>query len=1280
MHIERDLIQTKLSPDLNDYAYNNRLEGVKFQDLRWGIDTEEGDEIDKDKKILEVCLDEIENNRPYFCVLLGDRYGWIPDNDLVKTTGYRYGIYGEDEEIEKSITHLEIDYGFLRNLEYSDHSFVYIRNIIGDVEGSIYESSEVERAKMEALKAEIKKVLPADHIREYDVEYRNGALIGVEKFIDLAREDIIRSVMDSHQDQDELSETQKEISYHRTQADEKAVISNARRSIEEDIVKNIENTNVIIIKGESGNGKSTMMAKLSKKISGNHKSIILFSSLTPRTTSASGVMKLITDYINEVLISKESEFAVDLDSKLEEYNIEQEDIARENDRITGRSREEKLYEAALREYFSKSDEELIILIDAIDQLDNPQGIDILLKPLHFISNSRVKFIISYLDTVKTEDQFLFLNSYTSYRLLELNKEDKLEVIDASLKANNKELATEVKNDIIAKEGSKSPLYIALLVQRLVMMNSEDYNRIIKAGDGYHILTNYQKNLIEQMPNDLEELIIELIRQAAINLNTNVEDVFQIVGYISLSTRGLRESDLRLIFAQDGKNYNSLDFASLKKYLRAFFLEDKYLRTDFTHKIIRRAVLDTIDDDIRIRLHNNIANAMMQLPITDPIKLQEQYFSAYKSKNVASALELMKNMGENADKISNYEIESSVESITKNHNVKLDKSDDEWMARLFEGFSEMKLSTQKTLLTYYVYNSYEEKTDESIKAANYNQELLLNYIRGLIDDYQNDEQLMQLYSDHTTYLGVKYASGNQEQRRKAEIIFTEATEINVILSRIYPKKANREKLANSYSNLGRFYLDSGGDYLHKALDLYLLALEILEEIASEDSSMVSEENLAMAYNNVALVYSRGEYNDARKAKEYFKKSIEIFDKLLEESNSISLKKTIAMSYVNIASLYFSGDNFAKAEIWYTKAIDMVREIEALEPTLDNKETLARVYNNIADLYASDVINNKVAAEKHYFMAIDIFEKILDHKPIVSAKMSLSISYDNLANLYSDRKNEQAHMYYKKAIGLKEELINMNSPNSDYIVLATSYNNLAFFYVDNGINLTEALDNYHKALKILHWIEPKEMDKRYGEDLAVVYTNLGVLYFMLGDVKNSEDHYRRAIAIHKTLIEEFEDDDNIEKLIIIYNNLATNKLDMEYSLEEVEDEYVKVVKLIKIIRDPFKKLKKTAITYGNLGTLYLLKDKNYELAEDCYLKSVALFTELAENHATIENLERVAVIYHNLTQLYELWGKVELRDRYAEIVNQMSEDIDYERNKDTINKFIHIHEIDKIYSMS
>ena len=50
--------------------------GVDFFpiDLRWGITEEEG----KNGKILSACIEEIDNSRPFFIGLLGERYGWRP--------------------------------------------------------------------------------------------------------------------------------------------------------------------------------------------------------------------------------------------------------------------------------------------------------------------------------------------------------------------------------------------------------------------------------------------------------------------------------------------------------------------------------------------------------------------------------------------------------------------------------------------------------------------------------------------------------------------------------------------------------------------------------------------------------------------------------------------------------------------------------------------------------------------------------------------------------------------------------------------------------------------------------------------------------------------------------------------------------------------------------------------------------------------------------------------------------------------------------------------------
>ena len=1269
MHIERDLIQTKLSPDLNEKAYQKRIEGIKFQDLRWGIDTDIENEEDKDKKILEVCLDEIENNRPYFMVLVGDRYGWIPDNDLVKETGVRYGIYSPDEKIEKSITNLEVDYGFLKNPKYAKHSFAYIRNIVGDLEGTIYEQNPEEKEKIEKLKEEIRQVLPAENIHEYDVTYKNGYLVGVDKFIDVAKEDMTRVLFENQSIKEDLTENQKEILYHKTQADEKSVTSNARKSIENQILKEIEENNIITVKGKSGNGKSTLMAKISEKINKKYNSIILFSSLTPKTTSPQGIMRVITEYINETL--KKEDEAIDFSKVLNDF--EEEDAAKGNKKEE-KSKDERLYETALREYFQKGKREIVILIDAIDQLDNPAGVAELIKPLNFTNDSKIKFIISYLEDEdeRASDTYIFLNDYLNFKLGKLDDNDKLEVINSSLSENNKELPFEIKQEIIDKEGSSSPLYISLLVQRLLMMNSEDYLRILRAGDGYEKITTYQKNLIQEMPNDLKELILDIISHASKNLKANTDNVEKTIAYIALSRRGLRESDLKKIYELLGDNYNSLDFATLKKYLRAFFLEDKYLRIDFTHKIIRQAILEALLDENQARLHNDIANAFMTLPIEDPIKLQEQYYSAYKAHNIEAVVDILREIGKHYKRLSYHDIDSAIDSITKIHNISLNYNDDDWIREVFMELSKFDLESQKILLTYFVYSSFEEKTRESLMATKHNGKSLLEYLEIVLDTHPDDKELMSLYADQSAYLGMKYDVGSRKDMKQSEGYLINSLKINEKLYKLDKNSSSKENLANAYSNIARFYLDIRPSRKDESKKYYQKSLDMFEEIANDEPSMVNKENLAMAYNDIANLYSTGNNEDLKNAKDYYKEAIVIIKRLLDDHEDVNLKKTLALADINIASLYFTENNFTKAEKWYYRSIDVIREIEQEEPSLENKETLGKAYNNIADLFASELIDDRKKAENFYFRAMRIFEGILKHKAIVSVNKSLSITYDNIGNLYADWKIEDAYQYYKKAIALKEDLLTNSSTKESITDLATSYNNLGFLYVDNRADDDYAIFCYQRSIDLMHAIEEIEIDKNYGENLATCYTNIAVLYFMLGDTDNSEKYYKKAIAIHKRLIKEFADDDNIEKLLIIYNNLACNQTDLNYPLSATENLYLEVIELIKILKDPYKKRKKTAITYNNLGNLYLIKDKNYALSEKCYLKSIDLTKWVIDYHKSVENEERLMVNYSNLAELYTLWGKEEKAKAYLDLAIATANAIDYKNNQENINKFIYQHE--------
>ena len=114
MQFERDKLNTFVVPLINDNI-SQFGEQTYFGDLRWGVDTSNLTDIESSKKVLDVCLDEIDNCKPYMIVLIGERYGWIPAQELIKEATITKGI---EINNDISVTQLEIEYGALLNPDY----------------------------------------------------------------------------------------------------------------------------------------------------------------------------------------------------------------------------------------------------------------------------------------------------------------------------------------------------------------------------------------------------------------------------------------------------------------------------------------------------------------------------------------------------------------------------------------------------------------------------------------------------------------------------------------------------------------------------------------------------------------------------------------------------------------------------------------------------------------------------------------------------------------------------------------------------------------------------------------------------------------------------------------------------------------------------------------------------------------------------------------------------------------------------------------------------------
>ena len=125
MHAERDELNSEVFLALEEKLRPRRcrLEPI---DLRIGVNLKEGEsEQEREERILKVCLDEIELSRPFILVLLGDRYGWVPDeermNSAIQEAKFEIPIKG------RSVTSLEIEYGLLAK-NTARRSIVFLRD------------------------------------------------------------------------------------------------------------------------------------------------------------------------------------------------------------------------------------------------------------------------------------------------------------------------------------------------------------------------------------------------------------------------------------------------------------------------------------------------------------------------------------------------------------------------------------------------------------------------------------------------------------------------------------------------------------------------------------------------------------------------------------------------------------------------------------------------------------------------------------------------------------------------------------------------------------------------------------------------------------------------------------------------------------------------------------------------------------------------------------------------------------------------------------------------
>ncbi|MEB3276068.1 MAG: tetratricopeptide repeat protein, partial [Cyanobacteriota bacterium] len=245
---ERDLLVKQVFPRLRKQAQERGVEVVDV-DLRWGVTQEESEQ----GKVIGLCLAEIDNCRPYFIGMLGERYGWIPPTNKYPALVLEQQTWLQQHVGGASVTELEILHGVLNDPKMAGRAFFYFRDAgwsrAQSEPGFVCDTPE-EEAKLAALK---------ERILASDFPVKQG-LPDPKAIADQIEADLWALIEEQYPDLDQADALEREARKHASYRQSRLGVYLGQEYVDqlEALVSGGEQK--ILITGESGSGKSALIA------------------------------------------------------------------------------------------------------------------------------------------------------------------------------------------------------------------------------------------------------------------------------------------------------------------------------------------------------------------------------------------------------------------------------------------------------------------------------------------------------------------------------------------------------------------------------------------------------------------------------------------------------------------------------------------------------------------------------------------------------------------------------------------------------------------------------------------------------------------------------------------------------------------------------------------------------------------------------------------------------------------------------------------------------------
>ncbi|XP_070541009.1 uncharacterized protein [Ptychodera flava] len=419
-----------------------------YVDLRWGITTEQT----HFGRTIDICLKEVDRCRPYFVCLMGDRYGWSQkegEEDELLDGSFDYAIENnpkfewiKDYRYDTSITKLEVLYGALLNTEAAkDRSFFYLREP-PDTLDYFVDPDDIKVFTSESDWHHERQYELRESVMNSNLNHRSYKT--PEEVCDLIKKDLEKCVIEDFPVGTDLTVLEREREAHLAFAEARRRVYIGRQEYFDQIneIMTEGQDKPLVILGESGSGKSALVANWIGKFEENHPDAFVFVHFIGSSAESASHIKLLRRLLEELKMFFGFEMAI----PRSDTNVLRE------------------FPTWLRLAGSRG--KVVIVLDALNQLDSGTGgeeQDLLWLPRPLPRN--VCMLLSTLpgrsfDAVK-------LAEWPTFTVEALQPSEKETIITQYLEGiYGKTLTEDQKQMIIDAPQSNNPLYLRALLDEL----------------------------------------------------------------------------------------------------------------------------------------------------------------------------------------------------------------------------------------------------------------------------------------------------------------------------------------------------------------------------------------------------------------------------------------------------------------------------------------------------------------------------------------------------------------------------------------------------------------------------------------------------------------------------------------------------------------------------------------------------------------------------------------------------------------------------------------------